>query len=214
MSMKMMSSGQLLKDVEQHSLTILRDDETYRHLMFLGPKPNSWNMWFEIITWPGVLTINGDMGTWSFARVPDMFRFFRQGKSGEPKINEQYWAEKILSEDRRTGPYKKFVAEVYREHVIASLDNYSLTEEKKIDITAALNEMFDETEECESEMRRAVREFKYGDNGEYPRKSDFEFSDPWEIDGEVYTYHYLWCLYAIVWAIQQYDAEKEKVKRS
>jgi hypothetical protein len=30
----------------------------------------------------------------------------------------------------------------------------------------------------------------------------------WEIDGEHYCYRYIYCLYAIVWAIRQYDTAK------
>jgi|SRR5665213_1794470 len=123
MSDKPMNAEQFLADVANHELTIKQDNGLYRHLYFrqLG---NS-NMWFEIVTWPGALTINGDMGSWSFSRVDDMFRFFR---SKELRINSSYWAEKITSESR------------------------------------------------------------YGGKG--------------------YTYHFLWCLHAIVWAIQQYDAAR------
>ena len=32
--------------------------------------------------------------------------------------------------------------------------------------------------------------------------------DTWEISGDAFVYHYLWCLYAIVWAIQQYGSVK------
>jgi len=30
--------------------------------------------------------------------------------------------------------------------------------------------------------------------------------------GKVWSYHFLWCCYAIVWAIQQYDAIADKEK--
>jgi hypothetical protein len=81
------------------------------------------------------------------------------------------------------------------------LTDYGLDAAKKRDVLQSLEGMFSETEECEAEMRRAVRDFEY---------YGFEFSDPWEIDGEDYTYHFIWCLFAIVWAIQQYDAAKEE----
>ena len=71
----------------------------YRHLLFR--QPNSGNMWFEIITWPDSLMIRGDMGSWSFSRVQDMFTFFR---SDQLKINPSYWTEKIDSESRFGGP--------------------------------------------------------------------------------------------------------------
>ncbi len=49
-----------------------------------------------------------------------------------------------------------------------------------------------------SSTRRMLAEFEHG---------DFKLSDTWEISGREYTFHFLWCLHAIVWAIQQYDAQ-------
>ena len=37
---------------------------------------------------------------------------------------------------------------------------------------------------------------------------NLEFYDFWETDLEEYTFRYLWCLYAIVWGITQYDKQK------
>jgi hypothetical protein len=193
-SMKQLTSEQFLKDVVAHTLTVKLDSGLYRHLSFRGPHGS--NMWFDLITWPGNLTIRGDMGTWIFARIDDMFKFFG---SDLERVNPQYWAEKIESESRFGGPSKKFVPEVYRERVIAGLDDHGLEGAARTGVINALNEVLNETEECESELRRAVRQFEH---------EGFEFSDPWEIDGEDYTYHYLWCLHAIVWGIQQYNAAK------
>lgn len=39
----------------------------------------------------------------------------------------------------------------------------------------------------------------------------FNFQDVWEIDIKTYGYHFIWCLYAIAWSIQQYDASKVEV---
>lgn len=35
-----------------------------------------------------------------------------------------------------------------------------------------------------------------------------ELSDFWECSSEVYTYHFIWCLWAIAWGIRQYDEAK------
>jgi hypothetical protein len=197
-STKQMDAATLLADLAAHRLTVKRDDQTYRHLSFRGSEPNAWNMWFDIVTWPNCLTINGDMGTWTFCRVEDMFTFFR---SKELTINASYWSEKICSESRFGGPHRKFSPEHYKTRVFRALTDYGLDAAKKRDVLQSLEGTFSETEECEAEMRRAVRDFEY---------YGFEFSDPWEIDGEDYTYHFIWCLFAIVWAIQQYDAAKEE----
>lgn len=192
-----------LKDVETHVPTLLLDHGVYRHIRFRKPS-DSWNLWFEIITWPGALVISGDMGTWTFARladttarpaIQDMFRFFRCGLSGgDLRINESYWAEKIQSESRFGGPHWKFSPSTFKANVLSSLDGYGLDEDERKRVTGELEEVF--SVEDESTACRLLREFKCG---------DFRFQDSWEITGMAYTYHFRWCLFAIVWAIRQYD---------
>ena len=97
-----MTEEQFLKDVAAHKMSALElDVGIHRHLRFIQPATN--NMWFDIVTWPGSLTIHGDMGTWSFSRLPDMFNFFRGNR-----INASSWSEKITSESRFGGPHEKF----------------------------------------------------------------------------------------------------------
>lgn len=190
---KELNVKQFRDDVADHGLEVRSDNGLYRHLHFRGPAPNAWNMWFEVVTWPGSLAINGDMGSWSFSRVDDMFNFFR---SSELKINASYWCEKIQSESRFGGPSMKFTAGGYKANVLSALEQYGLCDTQKADLIDALEaEVFGE--EDESTARRALADFAHG---------DFTFSESWEIGGKGYTYHFLWCLHAIVWAIQQYDA--------
>lgn len=189
---KALNGAQFLCDVSGHKMTVRLNSGVYRHLHFRAAK-DSWNMWFEVVTWPGSLAIHGDMGTWTFSRLDDMFDFFR---SSELKINASYWGEKIQAESRFGGPYKIFDSESFKANVLSSLDGYGLDECEVKDIAAALeDEVFaEEDEQC---AYRALAEFKY--------EGGFQFSDYWEISGMGYSYHFLWCLYAIVWGIQQYD---------
>ena len=77
-------------------------------------------------------------------------------------------------------------------------EGYGLEESRKAEVIEALeDEVFGE--EDESTARRALADFSHG---------NFTFSDSWEIKAQPYTYHFLWCLHAIVWGIQQYDAMK------
>jgi hypothetical protein len=153
-------------------------------------------MWFEVVTWPGSLAIHGDMGTWTFSRVDDMFTFFR---SKELKINAQYWCEKVGAESRFGGPSEKFNSDTFKANVISSLDNYDLDKTENTAVIEALErDVF--CEEDEASVRRALANFSH---------DGFTFSDSWEINGNAYTYHFLWCLHAIVWAIQQYDAAEK-----
>ena len=201
MSNRQMSADQFLSDVAEHKMTVRFDTGLYRNLRFR--QPDNSNQWFEIATWPGSLVINGDMGTWSFSRVDDMFTFFR---SDALKINAHYWQEKATSESRFGGPSSAFDADTFKTNVLSCLDGYDLDEKQRAEIVGALDEeVFGMDEELFA--RQALDSFQHDD----PDYEPFSFSDPWEIDGMAYTYHFLWCLYAIVWAIQQYDAMKAEV---
>lgn len=193
--MKTLTAEQFLLDVANHKMACASDNGLYRHLRFRQPEPNSWNLHFEIITWPGSLTIHGDMGTWSFSRVEDMFTFFR---SEELRINASYWWEKITGESRFAGPAKQFDHDIFKANVLSHLGDCEFEDTVKSTITEELeDEVFCEDE---STARRALADYKCG---------EFSFSDSWEINGDGYSYHFLWCLFAIVWAIQKYDAAKQ-----
>lgn len=195
--MKQMDANQFLADVANHKMTVLVNAGLYRHLRFRRADDN-FHMWFEVVTWPDCLAIRGDMGRWSFSRVEDMFTFFRSAmESKELKINASYWHEKVESESRFGGPAKKFDPEVFKANVLSHLDDCDLTAVEKSEIIEELDSLvFGENNEARA--REALAEYKSSEG--------FTFCDSWEINGEGYTYHYLWCLYAIVWTIQQYDS--------
>ena len=88
-----------LGDCGEHELTIALDQGLYRHLRFRNPKSGFY--WFDIHTAPGTLTFRGDAGTWVFTRTEDMLAFFRG-----PRINPDYWQEKVVATDRNGGPRK------------------------------------------------------------------------------------------------------------
>ncbi len=191
--MSEITAERFLKDVARHQMTVHRDDGIYRHLEFRAAGPNNWNMWFEIITWPGTLVLGGDMGTWAFRRIDDMFSFFRESTL---KINKPYWAEKCEAADITTGNPKQFAAPAYKRAIIGSLDNYDLEPEQRQSVIAALEDEVFRHEQA-FPAYQALCEFEH---------EGFSFSDAWEISGEEYTGRFIWCLYAIVWGIQQFDA--------
>lgn len=181
------------KDVRDHKMTVLLDQGTHRHLRF--SKPGCSNHWFEIVTWPGCLSIGGDMGTWVFSRVEDMFRFFRS--SGELRINPSYWSEK-LQNGVHGGKDKcqEFSAELFKEEVLERLEGWDLSPEALVAVTSELEEeVFNQEYDSEHAYYSALYEFS--SNG-----VQFDCEMP---DGKQYGYHYLWCLHGIVWGIQQYD---------
>lgn len=186
---------QFLKDIQHHQMTIPLGDGVYRHVRF--KQPGTSNMWFDLVTWPGFLTINGDMGTWTFSRVPDMFTFFRDDKL---RINPHYWAEK-LQHGNFTGRCggKVWDEDEFKASLLAHLENNDWEPSNREAVEEAIKEdIF--RQEGKWEMILAARDFSV-------QLPDHKFYfDSCEIpDGMVYSYHFIWCLYAIVWGIQQFD---------
>lgn len=181
-----------LKDVANHEMTVLLDNGVYRHIRFKNP--NSFINHFDIVTYPGYLCYSGDMGSYVFNRLEDMFNFFRQGNIDEGlKINPYYWSEKVEAQCRRDG-IKEYSAEKFREVIIDWLDQ---EEDVTEDLRQAVNdEVLCAAGDGEHEARRVVDDFEH---------DDFRFRDFWETDLTVYTYRFIWCCYAIVWAIDAYD---------
>jgi hypothetical protein len=193
-----MTAEHFLRDIANHKMTVRLDNGIYRHLEF-RQATNSWNLWFGIVTWPGYLTICGDMGTWTFRRLEDMFGFFRDKKL---RINADYWAEKLEHGQHggRDGA-KQFSEDLFRGRLLEQLtEYYSLEGAELATVTEALrNDVL--RQDGKYDLMIAARDFSC----KLP-SGKFEF-DPCELpDGKEYTYHFLWCLYAIVWGIQQYDA--------
>ncbi|AEM82322.1 hypothetical protein [Streptomyces violaceusniger] len=78
-----------------------------------------------MVTWPGVLTLRGGLGCWSFTRVEDMFEFFRPSRN-VTRVNPTYWAQKLVpgsgsevkeyAEDRARVYVRQAVAEAVKRH--------------------------------------------------------------------------------------------------
>lgn len=196
-----------LKDVAEHEMTVLLDQGLYRHLMFQAKK-NSWNHWFEIVTYPNKLVLSGDMGTWVFSRVEDMLTFFR---SDEMRINLSYWSEKLQNgTSGGRDDAKEYDGDYYKQNILDHLDGYDLEPEKKSKVIEELNSLdFHDQYEIISQIRDF--EVDLEDDGDYdyrsPRKKreTFSFQDVWEIGMKTYSLRFVWCCYAIVWGIQQWD---------
>lgn len=201
-----------LKDVAKHELTIVRDNGVHRHVRM--KKPQSGDMYFDIVTYPHFLVYSGDMGCFVFSRIDDMFQFFRSGLREEGKllINEGYWAEKLEATDRADG-HKRYSADKFREYVrgkIKEFDEALLDGEEKAD-----EDEVEEHSEARAIFTNRLEELvlSYADD-EYPARvalTDFEwngrrpFQDSWEVSFDEYTFRFVWCLYAIVWTIREYD---------
>jgi hypothetical protein len=196
-----LTEEQFLRDVAKHQMTVLRDDGLNRHIRFR--KPGTCVMGFDLITWKGHLCYTGDMGTFVFSRIEDMFEFFRTERVARSTsvtgktlfVNHGYWAEKCLAHDREG--IEVYSPDRFRELIKERLDD----------------------QDASDEVRREVEEevLSWADNGEdlarseassYRHRSGFEFSDFWESNLRVYTVRFVWCCYALAWGIGQYDLSR------
>ncbi|SEI41826.1 hypothetical protein SAMN05192539_1001279 [Paraburkholderia diazotrophica] len=202
------------RDTAHHEMTILRDNGVDRHIMFRQPGNSAY--WFEILTWPGTLCIKGDMGTYVFSRLTDMFAFFRTDRGNDPSklyINEGYWCEKLQAVDCNgygDGKAREFDAENFerhvRDHIESHLEGYEITDERRAELMERIrDEVLNHSHDGEVRAFDALMEFH---DDEFPRL----FEDCWEWSCKEYTFRFIWNLYAIAWAIRQYDAAKATVE--
>lgn len=213
------TEAQFLKEVASHQMIMVRDAGLYRHVRF--KKPGTGCMHFDLITWPGYLCYCGDMGTYVFSRLDDMFQFFRtdrefnrrDGKTLE--INLCYWSEKLQAVDgtRSAASATEFDEDRFKEVVIGDLISWIRDNRDKT------------TKDDRRELWDAVISEVIcadGDNGGYRKQiaahdfshhvnngvGDFYFQDFWEHNLTRYTYRFVWCCYALAWGIKQYDEAK------
>ena len=187
------------RDVAKHQLTVLHDDGLYRHLRFR--RPESSFDWFDLVTWPGVLAINGDMGGYVFSRVTDMLTFFRAASGwNHNTINPQYWAEKVKAHDG----IRRYSEERFRQLVIEHFVDAVKSGHAPAGLGRAVREEILDSDEIayEDGACRALRDFEH---------KGFRFEDTWEWDLSEYTHQYLWCCHAIQWGVEQYDKARVAV---
>ena len=202
-----------LDDVKDHQISIEKDDGVHRFVRFR--RANGSPYWFDLITWPGNLCISGDCGTYVFSRIHDMFEFFRMDDGDFNKrkdvilnINPHYWGEKLQSIGTNAG-YREFDEDGFTERVRHHFEDCMAPdiedEEIKGELWAAINsEVLSKASDGEIHAYAAVSNFDY---------EGIEFEDFFDSGGtEKYTFHYIWCLYAIVWGIMKYDEAKNASK--
>lgn len=185
---------QVISEVTDHQMEVLHSDGLYRHVRFAAPGTRIWS--FDLITWPGYLTIVGDIGNgYTFTRSPDMFTFFDIGQA-DGHINASYWSEKIAarrdvmtySEDRFT----EHVNETVEEHAkdLDPKDAARLREEVKDDV---LSWAFSEPDALNAWEQFAFQGQSLGD-----------LDGAWWLD---YDHHFLIAVHAILWGVKKYHAQ-------
>ncbi|MEI2602708.1 hypothetical protein V8O11_02645 [Erwinia aphidicola] len=199
-----------IRDVSGHQLEVIRDDGLYRHLRFQRPGTNAY--YFEIVTWPGYLTVTGDMGTWTFSRIADMFEFFTDkhfGRQDSFQINPCYWSEKFESgagRGRTESPcyefdeaaFEKMLDEWHAEWL--ANEGEDADEFERDDVAEKIADLKREGFSNESQAYTAI------DDAGLP---GFHAYDAFEGRSmQKYSHHYVWICYAIVWGIERYQNQK------
>ncbi|HEY1178477.1 MAG TPA: hypothetical protein VGF17_20160 [Phytomonospora sp.] len=221
------------RDTANHQMTVLHDDGLYRHLHFA--QPDSSFYWFDVITWPGHLTLTGDMGTWTFRRTEDMLGFFRDGR-GLTRINPGYWGEKLQGGNHSGNQVAKeydgdYFTQLVNEHVAEFLadagwpsdvadklravikdqvleDEYGNTPPANDALAHELLEGFSFKASGKQAAPSVMREALGAPDVETGQEYGFKFYDTWEWDLRQPTTFFLWCCWAIVHAVASYDAAK------
>lgn len=194
------SLARFVRDAAGLEMTVLHDEGLWRHLRFRSPRTGLY--WFDIITSPGLLTFNGDTGTFVFSRLPDMLEFFTGAY-----INPGYWGEKL----RASSAYRNFSPELFaqrvREHVNEWVTDHAWPAEMVDELRAALEEDVLEFDGTSNEAHQALIDFQWSGTHEGERYG-FEFTDSWEWNLEDYETQYLWACHAIRAAVIAYRAHQ------
>jgi hypothetical protein len=205
---------QFAKDTANHQMEVVLDHGTNRHLRFR--QPGTYCYGFDIVTWPGHLAITGDMGAAVFTRLPDMFEFFRSSghkRDGIPlEINVSYWAEKCVAHDGRqkefnADGFRRVVKKRYDDYVAERLDDENQPPEWASDLWEEIQDgILCLDRESTDFALAAMHDFEPQDE----RYRSFRFHDvsDYASSVEAYSFHMVWRLYAIAYAIKAYDASR------
>lgn len=175
-----MTRKSFLADVAHHRMRVLQDNGLCQKYRHLRFEGDTSARWFEIVTWWGCLAINGHMGTWLFSSISDMFEFFRRP---DGSISPDYWREKLIA---RGEAVAHFSPERFLDEAIETWpDEQERLQESLTGIYS------------KKEMQETLFELGLPDD---------EIED---IHGMEYSESFLWCLHAIAWGIDKYDAWKD-----
>lgn len=222
-----------LRDVATHEMEVIKDEELYRHIRFR--RPGTGCMGFDFLTWPGYLCYTGDMGTFVFSRIPDMFEFFRGSgnnfKDGKTLyINPGYWQEKIQSESVFGKGAEEWSDEKFKEVILRRFEEFF--EESKPEPWDALDDADEDPEDAMADYSEDIARWEWRKNeclieiesqifdcdnlqiDGYQAANMFDehglqFDDLWDNTFTAFTFYYLWCCYALAWGIKKYDELKD-----
>lgn len=216
----MTTKERFLKDTAEHHMQVFQNEGLYRHLRFR--KPGTMAMHFDLITWPGYLCYTGDMGTYVFSRLSDMFKFFRLDESYSNKkgvldpIDHRYWAEKLQGVDKGDGVRefdpKAFKREIMKQRRALFVEHFrEIDKDQRQDFWDSLQDVIDSADDGEGATFLAVRDWSFrvlGDKSSgfcHPNSRDIYLDTDDFPSCKAYTHRFLWCCYALRLGISLYD---------
>lgn len=187
--MKLLTLAEVTKtyraDTKEHTMRIELDEGVHRSIYF----GRQHAYWFRIITWPRGLCIHGDMGSYVFSRIEDMFDF----KWNDPEyLNGKLQHGAQFADDVTT----RYSIDVVKAWVKSELGEGSYPDEDLSDFLSEVcwNE-YDEWQTCNLWAKT--------------------FSNPHEMPSfRDWDYRYLWCIAAIDDSIKKYYESKQATNKS
>ncbi|ODN41570.1 hypothetical protein [Piscirickettsia litoralis] len=185
-------------------IDVVRDDGINKHIQCIIKEGR---MIFEIITWGDTLCINSIIGSYTFRCDLDMIEKFR--KDNMPEVNPRSWVF-IVSSAPVIDNSACLPRELDHEKLEAALKKqvYSSghTEEEKNKIWGEVETQILERATDLNDTRNLIAYF------DSPFGFKFEEnSEVYDVSISSYSYEYLWCLYAIQFAITKYDDAKAQI---
>ncbi len=178
---------QIIRNLAAHVVTELHSYGLYRH--WRCQQPNTRNMGFDIVTWPGSLCYTGDMGDYLFERTADMVAFMRGSC-----MSYSYAAEKCVAHD---GRLKEWRSEIFEEVLADRIkcQDEDADSKRKAEVMNKIDEIRREygIYETEHDAMRAIYESGIWNCCDLPNCT-------------TYSRHFLWCLHAIKWFCAKIDA--------
>lgn len=196
-------TSRFTEDTRNHQMQVCHDQGLYRHLLFTAPATPICS--FQIFTTPGSLAIAGDMGTYVFARLEDMFRFF-DAPSG--RINPDYWSQKVTAQDVHC-PVRKYSSARFRDVVLQDYHDrryeFDPPVQERLLSRISFEILQSHSLEYEPDAREILQRFEFcfrPADGRPEVVFDYADADSW--DFKDYSHHFLWCLEAVVFGIARY----------
>ena len=138
--------------------------------------------------------VEGDIGAYVFSQTEDMLAFF---SNDDLSIDPVYWTQ-ILQATSKTEGHERFTEEAFEKAIERVFSTWEFESQAERDQA---------WQRVQTAMLCATTEEQAWENlTAFKSKSGYPFQKFGRLNFRAFTPHYIWCLFAIVWGIQQYQA--------